>query len=159
MFPLFDQMKSENYNRIPMLSKDWPGMLLLKWYKTPDDCECKLAIWHHIKLNFQVFVCLWSFFSWRLALFAGKTGDLDNHHIFITTKSQWNWNVELNGAIYLHDDRIFGQRKYLSWAGCEKFARQVRTNDIYIAKIAQFQFQIRWWVFFFFHFFNSFEEV
>lgn len=25
-----------------MLSKDWPGMLLLKWYKTPDDGKFRL---------------------------------------------------------------------------------------------------------------------
>ncbi|XP_031621767.1 uncharacterized protein LOC116339840 [Contarinia nasturtii] len=33
------QVKIENFDRIPLLSSDWPGMLLLKLYQTPDDGE------------------------------------------------------------------------------------------------------------------------
>lgn len=34
----------EHFDRIPMLAMDWPGMLLLKMYKTPDQFQSKFFI-------------------------------------------------------------------------------------------------------------------
>lgn len=35
------QVEIENFDRIPLLSKDWPGMLLLKLYKISESPEGK----------------------------------------------------------------------------------------------------------------------